>query len=157
MNLVKTLPLILAAILLCACDINFYISPTPTQPIHPTEQATEYKPQATPTIEATIDMMTPEKARDVAFNYLVDRYGISKPVTWIEQPQEPPTAGMNKYLFTSKEWVVTINAAASAPMINELLVRIDNMAQYTRWEGVVNARGQVRETMYVKGTPAPQS
>jgi hypothetical protein len=115
-----------------------------------------------------------QAVRDAALNYLSEHYGEETPdpsLVWTEENITPgwpeaPTPGWSEYRFTAEGWVVTIGHAVLPPEQIVYQVAVANRTTGFRWEGEVDAAGQVKETLapadgqpvvgwygYVAGTP----
>jgi len=101
--------------------------------------------------EALDDMLV---ARDAALAYLSERYGDQAPapaLTWTEDfigvpiPEGPWGAGTFQYSGTAEDWALYISYQFLAPRPVVYEVVVANEATRFRWQGEVDAAGQVTE------------
>lgn len=89
-----------------------------------------------------------ERARDIAVNYLVDKYALEIPGDWFSENQTPQgLLGASNFLYSSGAWVVQVTAPVVAPEHLVYSLRIDHVASGTHWEGEVDAWGNLHETI----------
>jgi len=100
-------------------------------------------------------------ARDAAMAYVGQNYDIwpaDAPVpdmVWTEEDiTEEGLVGSSTFRYTTDEWVVTVSFPIVAPDATVYRILIENTATGFRWEGEVDASGQVTETAAPSaGTP----
>lgn len=92
-------------------------------------------------------------ARDAAMAYLDQNYSIwpaDAPAPVLVWTEEDLTAGglvgASTFRYTADEWVVTVSFPIVAPDATVYRILIENTATGFRWEGEVDAVGQVTET-----------
>jgi hypothetical protein len=146
------LMLILGAVVVSGC-VPPTAQPTEVPMSAPTEVATAQPtelPTATPTEAAVEAPDGVRAARDVALAYVSGRYGEQAPalgLTWMEEFITPEgLVGSGTYQYTAGDWVVTISYPIVAPEAVIYQVVVVNQTTGFRWEGEVDAAGQVTET-----------
>jgi hypothetical protein len=99
-----------------------------------------------------------EQARDLAVSYIAQRAGIPAPGgAWVSQDTTPTgLLGSSNVLYTLDPWVVQVSAPVVAPEQRAFTMVVDHMTELFRWEGSVDAYGNVHEKNFIKGDPAPQ-
>jgi hypothetical protein len=99
-----------------------------------------------------------EQARDLAVAYAAQRTGSPVPEgTWTRQDTTPvDLVGASEALYTLGPWVVKVSAPVVAPAQRTFSIVIDHLTAVFRWEGSVDAGGNVSETNFTAGVPAPQ-
>lgn len=88
-----------------------------------------------------------QAARDAALTHISEHYAEQAPalgLTWTEEfiPEEP--FHLPNYQYTAEDWVVTISYR-TLPVVHQVVVA--NQATGFRWEGTVDASGQVTEQL----------
>lgn len=90
------------------------------------------------------NILTPEQARDIAFNYVIQKYGIdnSLPSDWMIENLNPTgLVGSQTTRYTSGDWVITVKyAVVWKPMYN---VTVENGSTIS-WTGSVDQSGSVQ-------------
>ena len=107
--------------------------------------------------EPTVDVRDPGRALEIALAYLSEHYGEQAPatgLTWVgdRPPPEEPVGG-ETFEFTSqsaRNWVVTVSYAVVAREDLLFQVVVANETTGFRWEGEVDAAGQVTEEVTPK-------
>jgi hypothetical protein len=143
--------LILSTLIVSGCG------PTTAEPttVPTTEVATEQPttvPTATPT-EVAVEAPDPQAARDAALAYVTENYGEQAPasgLTWTEEVITPEgLVGSSTFQYTPEEgagdWVVTVSFTLVAPQATIYQVVVANPTTGFRWEGEVDASGEVTE------------
>jgi hypothetical protein len=106
----------------------------------------------------------PTAARDAVLAYLAESYGDRAPalgLTWAETDVTPgmpdrPLLGSTSLQYVVADWVMTLSYPVVRPDLVVYTALVENAALGFRWEGVVNAVGQVTEQRVIVGeTPAP--
>jgi hypothetical protein len=92
----------------------------------------------------------PVGARDAALAYLAEKYGSEAPVAglvWIEAHTKPAgLVGGESYEYTAGDWLIAISYPVVAPENVVYTIAVSNATTSFRWEGRVDAQGQVTET-----------
>lgn len=91
----------------------------------------------------------PRFARDIALAYIVERYDGPAPASslaWVEEVVTPEgLAGSSISQYTAGDWVVTVSFPITAPDTTIYQIVAVDQATTFRWEGSVDAAGQVTE------------
>jgi hypothetical protein len=149
------LTLILSALIVNSCG--------PTTPgvsevltTMPSELPTDV-PTTAPT-EVVVEMPDPVGARDAALAYVVAHYPEQAPapgLIWTEETIMPEgLVGSSSSQYTVEDWVVTVSFPIVAPEATVYQVAMADRSTGFRWEGEVDAAGQVTEQAVVE---APES
>jgi hypothetical protein len=89
----------------------------------------------------------PARARDMALAYVIERYGGQAPalgLTWTEERTTPEgLVGSSALQYTADAWVVTVSFPVVAPEDVVYQIVVANPATRFRWEGKIDAAGQV--------------
>ena len=93
----------------------------------------------------------PVGARDAVLAYLAENYGDEAPVAglvWTETHTKPEgLVGGESYEYTAGDWLIEISYPVVAPENVVYTIAVSNLATGFRWEGQVDAQGQVTETL----------
>jgi hypothetical protein len=150
---------------LCVLEILFILSTLIISSCSPsTDQApVVVEPSITPIVEGGHIFPTPTltetaveapegvwAARDAALDYIFEQYGerVYPPpgMDWLEENITPEgLIGSTTYRFTARDLMITISFPLVAPDATIYQVLVENTATGFRWEGEVDAFGQVRE------------
>ncbi len=88
-------------------------------------------------------------ARDAALAYLAENYGGEAPaagLAWAAKHTKPEgLVGGESYTYTAGDWVIAISYPVVAPENVIYTIQVSNQATGFRWEGQVDAQGQVTE------------
>jgi hypothetical protein len=108
--------------------------------------------EASASSEPVMDIRDPGQALQVALAYLSERYGDQVPraeLTWIgDHPPAEDLVGSDTIEFTSESapgWVAAVTYGVAAPETVIYQVVVKNPTAAFRWEGQVDATGQVTE------------
>ncbi len=89
-----------------------------------------------------------EEARDIAVSYLAEKFSLEVPSEWYSQDQIPEgLVGALDFLYSGDAWVVRITAPIVAPEYLVYTIEVDNIAVGLRWEGTVDAWGELEESV----------
>ena len=144
--------LLLSAIGLSSCAKSAYskeLEQAETTPEVIIIEENEETPAETETIidEENINFLTHEGARDIALQYLIEKYGLESPDVWETLDQTPENlVGSSAIAYTSGAWVAFVKAPVVAPEYLVYSIEIDNVAHGLRWVGEVDAQGELKET-----------
>jgi serpin B len=112
--------------------------------------------------EEEVVILGPTAARDVALDYLTAAYGGEAPAAGLAWQEENTTVeglvGSSSFQYTAEDWVVMVSFPVVAPQATIYQVVVGDEATGFRWEGEVNAQGQVTELaepQAQQGTPSP--
>jgi hypothetical protein len=104
---------------------------------------------AIPTLAPTevVEASDAKSARDAALAHVIEHYGEQAPaldLAWVEEftPEKP--FHLANYRYTAEDWVVTMSYR-TVPVVYQVVVV--NRATGFRWEGMVDASGQVTEQL----------
>ena len=99
--------------------------------------------------EGTVEAPDPVRARDTALAYVIEHYGEQAPapgLTWTEELTTPERlVGSSTFQYTAGDWVIKVSFPVVAPPNVIYQVVMTNQKTGFRWEGQVNAAGQVTE------------
>jgi hypothetical protein len=94
----------------------------------------------------------PVGARDAVLAYLAENYGAEAPaagLAWTEKHTKPEgLVGGESYEYTAGDWVIAVSYPVVAPENVVYTIQVSNQATGFRWEGQVDAQGQVTETSF---------
>jgi hypothetical protein len=94
----------------------------------------------------------PIGARDAVLAYLTENYGAEAPaagLAWTERHTKPEgLVGGESYEYTNGDWVITVSYPVVAPENVVYTIDVSNQTTGFRWEGQVDAQGQVTETSF---------
>jgi hypothetical protein len=94
----------------------------------------------------------PVGARDAALAYLVESYDSEAPVAglvWTEAHTKPEgLVGGESYEYTSGDWLIAVSYPVVAPENVVYTITVGNATTGFRWEGQVDAQGQVTEISF---------
>jgi hypothetical protein len=94
----------------------------------------------------------PVAARDAVLAYLTESYGSEAPVAglvWIEAHTKPEgLVGGESYEYTAGDWLIAVSYPVVAPESVVYTIAVSNATTGFRWEGRVDAQGQVTETSF---------
>jgi hypothetical protein len=94
----------------------------------------------------------PVGARDVVLAYLAENYGGEAPaagLAWMETHTKPEgLVGGESYEYTAGDWLIAVSYPVVAPENVIYTIAVSNGATGFRWEGQVDAQGQVTETSF---------
>jgi hypothetical protein len=94
----------------------------------------------------------PVGARDAALAYLAENYGGEAPVSdldWIEAHTKPEgLVGGESYEYAAGDWLIAVSYPVVAPENVVYTITVSNATTGFRWEGQVDAQGQVTETSF---------
>jgi hypothetical protein len=140
------LVLVLSTLIASGCTPST-AQPTAVPTIAPTEPPTEV-PAATPT-EAAVEVPDPARARDAALATVSQNYSEQAPapnLAWAEETITPEgLVGSSTFQYTADDWGVTVSFPVVAPQATIYNVVVANQATGFRWEGEVDATGEVTE------------
>jgi len=92
----------------------------------------------------------PVGARAAVLAYLAENYGGEAPVAgldWVETHTKPEgLVGGESFEYTASDWVISVSYPVVAPENAVYATAVSNQATGFRWEGQVDAQGQVTET-----------
>ena len=121
----------------------------------------ECKPGSTPQADSTPTPMTagqsprpsdPVGARDAVLAYLAANYGGEAPaagLVWTEKHTKPEgLVGGESYEYTAGDWLITVSYPVVAPESVVYTIVVSDATTGFRWEGRVDAQGQVTETSF---------
>jgi len=90
--------------------------------------------------------------RDAVLAYLAENYGDEAPaagLAWTEKHTKPEgLVGGESYEYTAGDWVIVVSYPVVAPENVVYTIDVSNQAVGLRWEGQVDAQGQVTETSF---------
>lgn len=90
--------------------------------------------------------VTHEEARDLVVAYLLEKFSLEAPGSWLLQDQTPQNlVGSSNFLYTSDAWVAHVSAPVVAPQHLAYSIEIDHVVSGLRWEGKVDAEGTITE------------
>ena len=151
--------LLFTILFLSACDpVNAYV--LPEEPDSRDEMKTESISDVVEQ-EPEFDVLVHERARDLAVAYAAAQADVDIPnSSWSTQDETPEElVGSTKFLYTNGPWVVQVSAPVVAPEYLTYSIVIDNLSAIFRWEGTVDAHGNITEISFVQGSlnpvPAP--
>ena len=94
----------------------------------------------------------PVGARDAALAYLAENYGSEAPVAglvWTEAHTKPEgLVGGESYEYTAGDWLIAVSYPVVARENLVHTIAVSNATTGFRWEGQVDAQGQVTETSF---------
>ena len=103
-------------------------------------------PAITPTV--AVEASDVQAARDAALTYIIEHYGEQAPalsLSWTEEFTPGNLVGrLASYRYTAEDWVVSI-PYRTRPVVYQVVVT--NRPTGFRWEGTVDASGQVTEQL----------
>ena len=102
-------------------------------------------PEGPSTPEVMLDRIG---ARDAALSYIYEHYQYApvESLAWAEENITPEgLVGSSTFRYTTEDWVATISYPMAAPDAVIYQVVVANQATWFRWEGEVDAAGQVTE------------
>ena len=115
-------------------------------------------PTATAGAEAVV-ILGPVAARDAALAFVAQSYGAESVLTdpaWEEENITPEgLVGASTFQYTAGNWVVTVSYPVVLPALTVYHVVVANEATGFRWEGDVDAQGQVTEISSSSGGAEP--
>ncbi|MBM4431321.1 MAG: DUF333 domain-containing protein, partial [Chloroflexi bacterium] len=95
----------------------------------------------------------PVSARDAVLAYLIENYEGQAPAAgllWTEKHTKPEgLVGGENYEYTADDWLIAVSYPVVAPENVVYTIVVSNQATGLRWEGQVDAQGQVTETSVV--------
>ena len=148
--------MLLVAIMLTACSpVNVNIMSEEPAP------ADVVKSEPTPEMVAPVpvfDFIVHEGACDIAVANAAERAGVDVPTgSWSTQDETPEgLVGSSAFRYTNGPWVVKVSAPVVAPEYLTYTVVVDHMSAIFRWEGTVDADGNVTETAFTQGSMPTQ-
>jgi serpin B len=116
----------------------------------------------TPGSDATVEPPDPARARDAAMSYLTEAYGSPTSeldLAWTEEATTSPgLVGSSSFQYTADGWSVSVSFPIVAPGAVIYRVVVSNETSGFHWEGEVDARMRVTETVgpVAPTTPAPE-
>ena len=94
----------------------------------------------------------PVGARDAVLAYLAENYGDKAPtvsLAWVERHTKPEgLVGGESYEYTAGDWLITVSYPVVAPESVVYTIVVSDATTGFRWEGRVDAQGQVTETSF---------
>jgi putative hemolysin len=85
-------------------------------------------------------------ARDAVVDYLVEYYGLTGFGEWTEEGSFTPTDNIAMIrVYSSGDWIATVEFEPSAPLVAKYHLIIENLAESIRWEGEINIQGEILE------------
>jgi hypothetical protein len=94
----------------------------------------------------------PVGARDAVLAYLAENYGGEAPaagLAWTETHTKPEgLVGGESYEYAASDWLIAVAYPVVAPENVIYTIAVSNPATGFRWEGKVDAQGQVTETSF---------
>lgn len=97
-----------------------------------------------------VSVRTTEQARDLAVKLVAVEQNLEIPVEWAKQPNKIIDNSVLE-TYTGGAWVVQVSYIPSAPFVGEYQIVIDHMQAALRWQGRVDARGNMDGT-FVTGS-----
>jgi hypothetical protein len=101
----------------------------------------------------------PVGARDAVLAYLGENYADSAPaagLAWVEAHTKPEgMVGGESYEYSAGDWLIAVSYPVVAPENVVYTMVVTNQATGFRWEGQVDAQGQVAETSFAGQSPRP--
>jgi putative hemolysin len=114
--------------------------------------AKEVQPTKVPIAPTDVTVLVPDpaRARDVALDYVFDRYGevvFPRPgLVWTEENvTEAGLVGASSFRYTAADLVVTVSFPVVNPVDTIYQIVVSKESTGFRWEGEVDASGQVKE------------
>lgn len=89
-----------------------------------------------------ISVGSPEQARDLAVKFVAESQTLDFPPEWTRQ-LDKVVDGSVLVTFTGGPWVVQVSYMPSAPIVGEYQIVIDHMQAVIRWQGKVDAHGNL--------------
>ena len=91
-------------------------------------------------------------ARDAVLAYLAENYDSDAPATglaWTGTHTKPEgLVGGESYEYTGGDWLIAVSYPVVAPENVVYTIAVSNATTGFRWEGQVDAQGQVTETSF---------
>jgi hypothetical protein len=88
---------------------------------------------------------SPEAARDMALSYISRNYQVELPLDWNTAEVPQSEAGITRYRYISGAWAIEVIEPASAPMVSDFSIAIENDQGGFHWQGAVTSQGVVSE------------
>lgn len=141
--------LIVTSFVLSACAGKVYsqeldvdeikVEPLPIETIEDEDEEAQLE-------EEPLSFVTHEEARDLVVAYLLEKFSLEAPGTWLLHDQTPENlVGTSNFLYTSDAWVAQVSAPVVAPQHLVYSLEIDYIISGLRWEGEVDASGVINE------------
>lgn len=96
-----------------------------------------------------LQVLSAEDARDAVVAYIIAEYGGEAVGEWTTQPMKPIEKAGVRNTYTSGPWVVQVDHYAAAPIVPGYHIVVDHMSLVARWEGRINADGEIIEEAFV--------
>jgi serpin B len=134
--------------------------PVEPSPLPTVTQGSGASPLPTkPSGNEAVAILGPDGARDEALAYLAQSIGIQvvpADMVWTEENTTPEgLVGASTVQYSSGDWVVTVSYPVVLPENTVYHVVVINQSTGFRWEGDVNAQGQVTEGTGTEGQGGP--
>ena len=97
-----------------------------------------------------VSVTSTEDARDLAVKLVAEEKNLEIPDEWVKQPKKLVDNSVLE-TYTGGPWVVQVSFIPSAPFVGEYQIVIDHMQAFLRWQGRVDARGNMDGT-FVTGS-----
>jgi len=89
-----------------------------------------------------VSVASAEDARDLAVKLVAGEQNLEIPMKWVKQPNKLVDNSIVE-TYTGGPWVVQVSYIPSAPFVSEYQVVIDHMQAILRWQGTVDAHGNL--------------
>ena len=89
-------------------------------------------------------------ARDAVLEYLLERYNILTPADWVDEDISQTENDTAQRVYSSDPWRVEVEFAPAAPLVSSYQVRVENLTEGIRWEGVINSHGEILEVTFTE-------
>lgn len=89
-----------------------------------------------------ISVISAEEARDLAVKFVAKSQTLELPTEWTKQPGKTEDNFVIE-TYTGGPWVVQVSYIPSAPIVGEYQIVIDHMQKILRWQGKVDAHGNL--------------
>jgi serpin B len=143
---------VLSALVIAGCG-PAAVEPSPTPSVEPSPVPTEASGNE------AVAILGPVGARDAALAYLAQSAGAQAVPAGLEWTEKDITAGglvgASTFQYTSGEWVITVSYPIVLPENTIYHVVVTNESTGFRWEGDVDAEGQVTESTGAEGQVRP--
>lgn len=101
-----------------------------------------YGTVAEESVSVPITVASPDQARDLTVKLVAESQTLELPVEWTRQPDKTE-GSLVIVTFTGGPWVVQVGYIPSAPIVGEYQIVIDHMQAVIRWQGKVDAHGNL--------------
>ena len=93
-------------------------------------------------VSPPVSIASAEDARELAVKFVAEEQNLEIPTEWVKQPNKLVDNSIVE-TFTGGPWVVQVSYIPSAPFVGEYQVLIDHMQAIIRWQGKVDAHGNL--------------